>query len=73
MTDTPTRLLRLPQVIELTGLSREAIRKRELRKEFPRRVKLGPRASAWRSDEVQKWVDSRPVAPLPAGREQWTR
>jgi prophage regulatory protein len=64
MANSKFRLLRLPAVIEATGLGRSAIYALEARGEFPRRRKLTPRASAWRSDEVAAWIDSRPVASV---------
>ena len=62
MADTDFRLLRLPAVIEATGLGRSAIYALEARGEFPRRRKLTPRASAWRSDEIVAWIEGRPAA-----------
>lgn len=61
MTTTP-RMLRLPQVIQLTGLGRDSIYQLGNTGQFPRPRKIGERASAWREDEIQKWIESRPVA-----------
>ena len=61
MTTTP-RMLRLPQVIELTGLGRDSIYRLGHTGKFPRPRKISARASAWREDEIQKWIESRPVA-----------
>ena len=61
---TQERLIRLPEVLLLTGLSRTAAYKKP---DFPRPVKLGPRASAWRYSDVQAWIRSRIEAA--AGRE----
>lgn len=61
MTTTP-RMLRLPQVIELTGLGRDSIYRLGNAGQFPRPRKISERASAWREDEIQKWIESRPVA-----------
>ena len=62
------KLLRLPQVIDLCGLQKSAIYKLLSENRFPKPVKLGPRAVAWRSDEVGKWITDRPRVisnPLP--------
>jgi prophage regulatory protein len=59
-------MLRLPAVLDLTGLCKEAIRQLELKGEFPRRRKLTARTSAWREDEVREWIDSRPKPPAAA-------
>jgi prophage regulatory protein len=62
------RLLRMPEVVKLTGLSREGVYKAIKTNDFPRPRKITKRASAFRSDEVQAWIDSRPVANV--GRRQ---
>ena len=54
------KLLRLSKVIDLCGLQKSAIYKLLSENQFPRPVKLGPRAIAWRSDEVQTWINARP-------------
>lgn len=58
---TPVRLLRLPEVMELTGLGRDSIYKLVRRGLFPAQRKITERASAWRADEVARWVESRPA------------
>jgi len=45
--------LRLPQVMERTGLCRSAVYAME---GFPKPVKLGGRAVAWVESEVQAWI-----------------
>lgn len=54
-------VLRLPQVLSITGLSRstlyEKIRKGEL---VP--IKLGARAIGFNSEDVRVWIESRPSA-----------
>lgn len=64
MTMTP-RMLRLPQVIQLTGLGRDSIYRLGNAGQFPRPRKLSERASAWREDEVRAWIESRPFAERP--------
>jgi len=59
---TTPRMLRLPQVIELTGLGRDSIYRLGNAGQFPRPRKISERASAWREDEIQQWIESRPVA-----------
>jgi len=58
----PVRMLRIPDVIYLTGVSRTRIYELMARGEFPARRKLSERATAWRSDEIDEWIESRPVA-----------
>lgn len=64
MTDNPcsrpTSLLRLSEVKRLTGLSEATIYRLEAKQKFPARVRVSDRVSAWRDDEVLKWIDARP-------------
>ena len=53
-------LLRLPDVQKLTGLSRSSIYRLEALGEFPKRVRLSQRATAWRENELLEWIDARP-------------
>ena len=53
------RLLRLPEVIEITGLGRDTIYRHIREDRFPRQRRIGERASGWREDEIRAWVDSR--------------
>lgn len=59
MSDT---LLRLPQVIEKTGLCRSAIYDHIKREIFPKPVKISAQSVAWKSSEIADWIDSRPRA-----------
>tara|TARA_B100001057_G_scaffold314369_1_gene314482 strand:- start:954 stop:1133 length:180 start_codon:yes stop_codon:yes gene_type:complete len=51
-----TKFLRLPVVIERTGLSRSTIYEMMDRNEFPRPVKIGARAIAWPSNRLDEWI-----------------
>ncbi|WP_080966562.1 helix-turn-helix transcriptional regulator [Variovorax paradoxus] len=55
----PDRLLRLPEVERLTGLSRSAIYEQMRRGIFPRSVKAGQRTAAWPESAVQSWIAQR--------------
>jgi prophage regulatory protein len=55
-------MLRLPRVLELTGLSRSSIYDMVESGTFPRQVKLGARAIAWRESDVARWLDERKAA-----------
>ncbi len=56
------RLLRLPAVEPRTALTKESIYLRERRGEFPKPVRVGKRRVAWRSDELERWIQERPRA-----------
>lgn len=55
-------LCRLPQVRIRTGLSRSEIYRRIAGGDFPKPIKLGPRASAWAEHEVTAWIAARIAA-----------
>ncbi len=59
--ETPTRVrfLRLPEVLERTGLSRSTIYVRLEQGLFPRPVSLGARAVGWIESEVDEWIAER--------------
>jgi len=63
-TEQPLRLMKIEEVARLTATPKSSIYWRCNRGEFPRPVKLGERASAWRSDEVEAWIAARIAAAL---------
>lgn len=59
-TTTTTELWRLPRVLAATGLSRTMLFRLVADQRFPRPVSLGGTAAkAWRSSEVQQWIDQQ--------------
>ncbi|NOZ94935.1 MAG: AlpA family transcriptional regulator [Acidobacteria bacterium] len=56
---TVDRLLRIDQVSELVALKRAAIYQYMAEGTFPRPVKIGKRAVAWRESDIQEWIRSR--------------
>ncbi|MCG8024974.1 MAG: AlpA family transcriptional regulator [Candidatus Thiodiazotropha endolucinida] len=50
------RILRLPEVIQLTGLSSSSIYLRMANNEFPESVSLGGRAVGWLEQDVDEWI-----------------
>ena len=61
-TEHAVRLLRLVQVEIITGLKKSAIYAKIKTGRFPVAVRLGSRSVAWRSDEIQSWIENRPRA-----------
>ena len=49
-------ILRLPEIIARTGLSRSSIYLRISNGEFPRSVSLGGRAVGWLEEDVERWL-----------------
>jgi prophage regulatory protein len=50
------KLLRRVDVEALTGLSRTSLYRFMLNGAFPRPVRLGSRAVAWRAEDVSAWI-----------------
>ncbi|MDC7694383.1 AlpA family transcriptional regulator [Asticcacaulis sp. DXS10W] len=53
------RIVRLPEVKALTGLSRPTVYERIRDGEFPRPVGLGGRTVGWVEGEVTAWIQGR--------------
>jgi len=54
-TESP-RLLRLPQVVKLTGLSKSTIWRQERKRKFPSRRKISDHLVAWVEQEIDDWI-----------------
>ena len=62
----PTRILRLPEVMARTGLSRATIYRWRLAGRFPQAVRLGTRCVGWIESEIEEWLRER-MAERPGG------
>ncbi|MCK6265372.1 AlpA family transcriptional regulator [Vibrio sp. ZSDE26] len=60
-TQVPISIIRLPEVIHLTGLSRPTIYRRIAEGKFPNRVLLGERAIGFKLHEVIAWIENLEV------------
>jgi prophage regulatory protein len=49
-------ILRLPDVIRVTGLSRSSVYEKARRGQFPKSVKISQRVIGWRIGEVRQWL-----------------
>lgn len=56
------RMLRLPEVCQITGLKRAMIYRLQQQKSFPQNVKITDRAVGWVDAEVQAWLAKRIAA-----------
>ena len=56
---TKHRIMRLPEVKAITGLSRSTIYFRIALGTFPNQVRLGGRAVGWLEEEIQDWLFDR--------------
>ena len=57
----PDALLRLPSVIQMTGISRSEIYRRIGRNRFPRPVQIGAQSVGWRQSDIQRWIADLPA------------
>ena len=55
-----TRMIRLAEVMELTGLSKSSIYRLEKLGQFVPRVKMSARATGWSLAAINKWMENRP-------------
>jgi prophage regulatory protein len=59
MNTVTVRILRLPDVKQLVGLSRSEIYRRMNLNEFPKSVSLGKRSIGWIETEINEWIVTR--------------
>jgi prophage regulatory protein len=59
MSSRSIRMLRLPQVIDATGLGKTKIYELQGQGDFPMRVKITAHSVAWVEEEVQAWLAAR--------------
>jgi prophage regulatory protein len=53
------QLIRLPEVLKMTGLSRSSVYRRVDAGTFPKAVALGGRSVAWVEEEIKAWIEAR--------------
>ena len=53
------RILKLPEVVEITSLSKSTIYEYLKTGEFPKQVKLTKKSVGWRESEIIAFLDSR--------------
>jgi predicted DNA-binding transcriptional regulator AlpA len=66
------RLLRKRELLEKVPLSYKRIWELEREGRFPARRQVGPHSVAWREDEVDRWVESLPLAK-PSDSQRYPR
>ena len=66
------RILRLPDVMRLTGLSKATIHRRYRDGTFPEPLRLGPQSIGWWRAEILEWLESlqRAGAPFDEARKR---
>jgi prophage regulatory protein len=56
MNPSNIRIIRLPQAVQKTGLSRSTIYLLLARGEFPKKIQLSPRSIGFLESEVDAWI-----------------
>ncbi len=56
------RILRLSDLLQVTGMSSATLYRWIGEGQFPGPLKLGPNSVGWRASAVQAWIDSREPA-----------
>lgn len=57
MTDTAAdRILRLPAVLNRTGLSRSTLYRKVNEGKFPRQIPISTRCTGWRESHINEWM-----------------
>ncbi|GAB3108264.1 AlpA family transcriptional regulator [Aestuariicella hydrocarbonica] len=51
------KIIRLPEVLEKTGLSRSTVYSAISEGTFPRQIHMGRRCTGWLSSEIDEWID----------------
>ena len=51
--------MRLPEVVQMTGVSRSTIYRWMANGEFPKQVSLGGNTVAWLESDVEDWIQRR--------------
>lgn len=53
------KLLRLPEVKAITGLSKSTIYSRIAEGTFPKQISIGPRLVVWVESDIQNWISEQ--------------
>lgn len=51
------RIIRMPELVQITGLSAASVYRAIAQGRFPRPVALSAQARGWRVSDVQSWLD----------------
>lgn len=54
-----TKVLRMKQVVERTGICRAMVYRLQRLGQFPQSIKLSERATGWLEHDVDAWIESR--------------
>ena len=63
---TSLRILRLPQIMQQTGLKKTKLYELQAEGTFPNRIQITSYAVGWIAEEVQTWIARRVAASKPS-------
>ena len=55
----PNRVIKLPEVMSLTALSRSTVYQKIKDNEFPKSIPLGARAVGWKYTNILDWIEQQ--------------
>ncbi len=55
-------IIKLPEVLALTKISKSTLYRFMESGDFPRPIRLGKRARAWRKTDIEEWLETREEA-----------
>lgn len=61
MVNTNVRFCRLPDTCRIAGIGKSQVFSLQREGKFPPAIKLSPRVTVWREDELLAWVEARTV------------
>ena len=56
------KIIRMPEAIEMVGLSKSTILRQEKLGRFPKRRRLSSKSTGWLLSEIQDWISSIEIA-----------
>lgn len=57
-----SKLIKIQEVLKRCAISRATLYRLIANKSFPNQVSVtGNRSVAWREDDIQRWIDERPI------------
>ena len=60
------RIMRIPEVVALLGISRTTLWRLRCRGEFPQPIRVSCGVVGWCADDVYDWIEERGWCPTPA-------
>ncbi|OIN83813.1 helix-turn-helix transcriptional regulator [Francisella sp. TX07-6608] len=58
MSDLNRKIMRIKEVVEVTGVSRSTIYRWVDKGIFPKYVKLSPTSTGWYAEDINNWLES---------------